>query len=256
MRKKKEEEHASLERWLVSYADFITLMFAFFTVLYAISQTDKSKYQAVAESLQRAFMSAGGLFPLRGTPFTPFMKPPDKGSEIPPSFKDTGKQSKQENEAFDRMAYQMRELFEKTSGLSLRPGMVEVLKTPDGFKIRLDEAILYKAGSDKIKRDFVPFLYEISRKLGRLGLPIRIEGHSDNSPSPRTSNWQLSINRAYNLMQFMVQGCSFPQDRVSILAHGENQPIADNDTPEGRAKNRRVEIAVVTHNRDISSLPF
>ncbi len=79
-RKKHAAEHENLERWLVSYADFITLLFAFFTVLYAISQQDKAKYQKAVDNIQRSFLSAGGIFPLKGSPFTPFERPPGKGS--------------------------------------------------------------------------------------------------------------------------------------------------------------------------------
>jgi flagellar motor protein MotB len=99
LRKKHHEEHENLERWLVSYADFITLLFAFFTVLYAISQKDKKTYQKTVENIQRAFLSAGGIFPLKGSPFTPFEKPQDTGSVVPPSPTEPGNQSKNETGA-------------------------------------------------------------------------------------------------------------------------------------------------------------
>src|SRR3954462_7775106 len=92
--KKPPEEHENLERWLISYAVFITLLFAFFTVLYALSQTDKAKYQKAVENIQRSFLSAGGIFPLKGTPFQPFEKPPNRGSQVPPNPQDTGGHSK------------------------------------------------------------------------------------------------------------------------------------------------------------------
>src|ERR1041385_3985800 len=99
MRKKKhDDEHVNLERWLVSYADFITLLFAFFTVMYALSLTDKAKYKAAVKNIQRSFLSGGGVFPLRGSPFSAFEKPPDRGSAVPPEASELGKYSKQEEE--------------------------------------------------------------------------------------------------------------------------------------------------------------
>src|SRR6188508_1403296 len=92
------EEHENHERWLVSYADFITLLFAFFTVLYALSQQDKTKYKDAVENIQRAFTQSGGVFSVRRVPFSPFEKTPDKGNVFSASPDDTGNQSKFEAE--------------------------------------------------------------------------------------------------------------------------------------------------------------
>lgn len=254
-KKKKPEEHENLERWLISYADFITLLFAFFTTLYALSLTDKAKKQAAMEAIEAAFMSAGGIFPLKGSPFTPFDKPP-KGSEVPPSPK-KGKQSKSETDAIARIAYQTRNLFEDTTGLNMKGGELEVLPTDEGFKIRLGEQVLFSPGSDKLKMEYVPFLNEVGKKLAKLGLQVHIEGHTDNSP-PGTgqSNWQLSLSRSYHLSRFLVEACNYPQDKISMAGYGDTHPVADNDTPEGRTKNRRVEISVSTNKQDIAELPW
>ena len=93
-KKKHGEEHENLERWLVSYADFITLLFAFFTVMYALSLQDKSKYKTAVENIQRSFLNGGGILPLRGSPFTPFEKAPDQGSQTPPDVTEDGKFSR------------------------------------------------------------------------------------------------------------------------------------------------------------------
>src|SRR3989338_3739777 len=100
-KKKHHEEHENLERWLVSYADFITLLFAFFTILYALSQTDKAKYKEAVESIQRAFQSSGGVFPLKGTPFSPYEKTENKGTQTPSL--DPGKMSKSEQAAMEKL---------------------------------------------------------------------------------------------------------------------------------------------------------
>jgi chemotaxis protein MotB len=253
MRKKKHaEEHENLERWLVSYADFITLLFAFFTVMYALSVSDKAKYRATLENIQRSFLSAGGIFPLRGTPMIPFEKAPDQGAESPPSPTDIGKLPRNGVAPEEKLTAQVRALFKETTGLGLAKGQVEVVRTDDGYKIRLGEQLLFNPGSDKLKRQYIPFLYEMGKRLGRMTFPVQISGHSDSTPfTTKSTNWQLSISRAYNVVQFLVQGTGFPPNRISLAGYGDTQPIADNSTEEGRSRNRRVEISLLAPNHDV-----
>ncbi len=260
-KKRHHEEHENLERWLVSYADFITLLFAFFTILYALGQTDKAKYQKAIESIQKAFLTTGGVFPQRGSPFTPFIKEQDKGSQVPPKPKDLGPNSKTEQEIMDRIAEQLKGIFERSTGLAADPKDIEVLKSSNGFKIRLSETMLFKANSDKLKREQIPFLFEMGKRLARLDLPIQVEGHSDrvegllNKDSNR-QGWQLSVNRSFNILKFLVEGAEFPKQNISISGFGDVQPIASNDSPEGRRKNRRVEIAIITPDQNIKDLEW
>jgi len=260
-KKQHHEEHENLERWLVSYADFITLLFATFTALYAMGQADKGKVQKAIESIRRAFLSSGGIFPQKGTPFTPFEKEQDNGSEVPPLPKDAGTQSKTQEEVLNRIAEQLRGIFERSTGLAADPKELEVLKTANGFKIRMGETMLFKPNSDKLKREQIPFLFEMGKRLARLDLPIQIEGHSDRSENSKTldsnsQGWQLSVNRSYNILKFLVEGAGFPKHHISMAGFGDVQPIASNDSPEGRRKNRRVEIAVITPDQNIKDLEW
>lgn len=256
-RKKKHPEHENLERWLVSYADFITLLFAFFTVMYALSLTDKAKYKAAVESIQRSFLSGGGVFPLRGTPFVPFEKPPDRGSLLPPSPNDDGKYSKAEAEALAQIAQNVRGLLQNTMGSGVMPAQVQVVRSDEGYKIRLGEVVFFRKGSAKLKRESIPFLFELGKRLVRLGLPIQVEGHTDNTTQDtQKSNWQLSVARAYTMVQFLVEGTEFPENKISIAGYGDTQPLASNDTDEGRAKNRRVEISVFTPDKEVGQMPW
>ena len=225
-KKSKEEKDDKLERWLISYADFITLMFAFFAVMFALSQADHAKYKAAVESIRRAF-HASTLFPARGN--------------IPST----------DTEMLRESSEKLRALFENTTGLGLKHGDLEVFRTQKGFKIRLGEAILFKPGGDKLKTEYVPFLYELGKKLKPLGVSVQVEGHTDNSGNESHGNWKLSLNRAYHVVQFFVEGTDFPKNRISIAGFGDSQPIAENDSIEGRQRNRRVEIEVFTENRDL-----
>jgi chemotaxis protein MotB len=260
-KKQHHEEHENLERWLVSYADFITLLFATFTALYALGQTDKAKVQKAIESIQRALLTSGGVFPQRGTPFTPFEKEQDKGSLVPPKQRDLGQNSKTEQEILDRIREQLNGIFERATGLAPDPKEMEVIKTANGFKIRLGETMLFKPNSDKLRRDTLPFLFEMGKRLARLDLPIQIEGHSDKaedlkSGDPNRQGWQLSVNRSYNILKFLVEGSEFPKYHVSIAGFGDTAPLSPNDSAEGRRKNRRVEIAVITPDQNIKDLEW
>jgi chemotaxis protein MotB len=257
MKKKHEEEHENLERWLVSYADFITLLFAFFTVMYALSLTDKKHYKDAIENIQRAFQSAGGVHPLRGAPMVPFEKLPNEGSETPPSPADKGKMSKSDDGESEKVAEQIRELFEKTTGLTPGVGEIEILKTNDGYKIRLGENMIFKSGSDKLRRETVPFLYELGKRLAGLSFPIQVEGHADALEAHRAKNsspWQISLSRSNTVAQFLVEGVGFPQKMISLAGFGDTQPLAENTTPDGRMRNRRVEIGIIAPDRDIAKL--
>jgi chemotaxis protein MotB len=255
-RKRKHEEEEKLERWLVSYADFITLLFAFFTVMYAISQADKSKYQKAAESISKAFLSSGGIFPLQGSPFTPFEKAPDQGSVVPPSPTDDGRFAKEDKEALDRAREDIKGLFEKSTGLSLKSGEIDVYKTEQGFKIRLDESLLFKPGADRIKRSNIPFLVEMGKRLARLGFQVQVEGYSDKHEKGADAAWRLSLDRSYNVMRFLVEGVGFPKEQISVSGYGDSRPLASESTSEGRAKNRRVEIAVITGARSLGDISW
>lgn len=255
-KKKHHEEHENLERWLVSYADFITLLFAFFTVMYALSTTDKEKYKSAVDSIQKSFTQSGSIFPQKGAPFTPFDKPADARSKTPSDAAEN-KLSKDQEALLKQMAEQIRGVFERATGVTPQDGDVEVMKTPIGFKIRLGEAMLFAPRSSKLKRNQVPFLAELGKRLGELNLPTQVEGHSDSGEllNRGTMNekeaWDLSTQRSYNIVRFLIDGTFFPQSKISMGVFGNTSPIAEENTPEARAKNRRVEISVATPDREI-----
>lgn len=246
MVKKPHEEHENLERWLVSYADFITLLFAFFTVLYALGSTESKKYKETAEAIQRAFMSGGWIFPKKSAPFNPIDGKKDQPQESSPAH-NSGKLSQADQETLEKLLAQIRDAFHRSTGVKMMPGELGVIKTEDGFKIRLGENIFFKSGSAKLRKGYVPLLIEITKRVRQLNYRVQVEGHTDNAVGPsEKDNWQLSIDRSYNLMRFMTDGVGFPKNKISVAGYGDSQPISDNDTLEGRARNRRVEISVIT----------
>ena len=254
-RKKHAEEHENLERWLVSYADFITLLFAFFTVLYALGQTDKANYQKAVKAIERAFMNSGGVFPMKGSPLSP-MGGETQGAGSAKSAGEGGTGSANEGD-MEALASQVRGLFERATGVMPDANDVEVVRSDEGYRIRLGEALVFNPNSDKLKRSSIAFVYELGKRVSRLNLPVQIEGHTDSdeqSAAKQDNPWQLSLSRATNIGKFFIEATGMPANRISIAAHGDSQPLTENTTAEGRIRNRRVEITITTPDKTLPSL--
>lgn len=249
--KKHQEEHENLERWLVSYADFITLLFAFFTVLYALGSTESKKYKEAAEAIEKAFMSGAWIFPQKSPPFHPIDRQKSSGSGSEP-VAESGSEVGEEgvfkaDQELEKLLAKIRDAFHRSTGVKMIPGEIGLIKTEEGFKIRLGENILFKSGSAKLQKEYAPLLLEITKRIKQLKYRIQVEGHTDAAVGmSERDNWQLSFDRSYNLMKFMTDGVGFPHEKISVAGFGDAVPISDNNTPEGRARNRRVEISVIT----------
>ncbi len=247
-RKKKAPEPENHERWLVSYADFITLLFAFFVVMFATSQTDKGKAQEVSDSVKKALegekMSSvlaailGGTVTDKGKGNAmmhgpggaqkPVPEKPDekKLAELVPSLKVLSEELKKEIES----------------------GRIEISMQPRGLVVSFTQAALFPSGTDLISPDAYEGLEKVAIAIGKIPNPVRLEGHTDSVPirTPRfRSNWELSAARSIALMELLTDKFRVPADRLSIAGYADNAPIASNDTVEGRARNRRVDIVVL-----------
>ena len=191
--------------------------------------------------------------PLRGSISAPFQD--TKGARSPSSPAEEGQFAKTETE-MEQVENQIRGLYEKLSGAAMNSDDAKVVRTERGYKIRLGEVVLFRPGSDRIKREGIPFLFELGKRLIRLNAPVQIEGHADSMPGAEfNSHWELSASRAFHVVQFMVEGVKFPPDHLSLVGYGDTQPIASNESPEGRARNRRVEISITT-TKDIAELEW
>lgn len=239
-RKKKPEEHANHERWMVSYADFVTLLFAFFTTMYAISTADSAKLQKLVGSMQGAF---GGevtkILPESGkSPFTTEISNPSLG--VPLAFNVAG------TEADVFRAIQSRIGMYLVKGID--EGKVLVIVSDRGLVIRLSEDGLFQPGDAEINTAAGGILNELALSLIDIPNFVRIEGHTDTVPvkSGRyPSNWELSTARASRIVRWFIERQHFPPERLSAGGYGEYRPAATNSTVEGRAANRRVEIIVL-----------
>jgi chemotaxis protein MotB len=256
-RHKKPEKAANHERWLVSYADFITLLFAVFVTLFAMSQTDKRKVEEVIASLRESFgyskSSAAHKVNMMDTTdmrAIPSLRPEavNMGPMQPQlKFQNTGKEQKHaEEKDFKRIKTSMEAYLIK-HGLQDRVKM-EIDRR--GLIISLKEAGLFDSGSAFIKISSYPLLAKVADSFSQYNNSLRVEGHTDNVPVSShefKSNWELSTARATNIVHHLINYYKFDPANICATGYGEFRPIEDNGLAEGRAKNRRVNIVILSN---------
>jgi chemotaxis protein MotB len=248
-RGKRRAAHANHERWLVSYADFITLLFAFFVVLYASAQVDKKKIGQLAVAIQTAFQQMGVFS--------------GEGTGLPVASTATEPITDQQKAVVAQIVYQDKLLpalpdEEDISQLipelqkSLAPEMLRnevALRTEiDGLVISLREIGFYESGSAQIRATSLPAFGRIASLLLNHRCRIRIEGHTDNVPIHNrnfSDNWELSTARATELVRLLITQYDFAPERLSAAGYAQYHPISSNDSEETRAQNRRVDIVVL-----------
>ena len=246
MRKKnKHEKEPNLERWLVSYADFITLLFAVFVTLYAMSQVDKKKAEEVTASVRESFgySKLGGPIVPSVVPTTDLGKISEALPEAAPEGEDPDQRYAQGDE-FGRIKEEI------TSVLITKGDQDKVKLTVNrrGLVISLKEAGFFDSGSATVRPSALPLLEEVGRSIKGYTNALRIEGHTDNVPVSKNfpSNWELSTTRSNAIVHYLVDTLHLPPTKLSATGYGEYRPIADNTTPEGRAQNRRVDIVLLS----------
>jgi chemotaxis protein MotB len=273
-RKKKHEEHVNHERWLVSYADFITLLFAFFVVMYSISSVNDGKYRVLSDSLTSAFRqqphSISPIQPGDGTP-TPQGALPIPGSQslialpipIPeaPKQKDADeaevaddKQSKSDKlKPTDVPTFadpKMGEIADKiTAAMTglIKDDLITVRRDERWLEVEIKSSILFPSGSARLTPTALPMLKELANIVAPFPNPIHVEGFTDNIPIHTIaflSNWELSASRAASVVHLFMQSGVAPE-RMAAIGYGEFKASADNATAEGRAKNRRVVLVIM-----------
>ncbi len=260
--KREPEKHANHERWLVSYGDFLTLLFAVFVAMYAMGQTDKKKAEELTQSLRESFgystrASAGQKGVLQSQDIKPIPAIKPEMAIIPITNKMPPAGPRQGNIGGEAGSKQMageKEFREMASALEaylVKQGFqnkVALSITQRGLVISLKEAGFFDSGSAKLKQNSIPTLRGIAEGLQQYANRFRVEGHTDSVPirsSEFRSNWELSTARATNVIHFLVDAASFSPETLSAVGYGEYQPLVANDTPEQRAKNRRVDIVVL-----------
>jgi len=260
-RKAKHPEHVNHERWLVSYADFITLLFAFFVVMFATSHADKDKQKVVSAAVKEAInqgtfvtVVAGFLGkskdnqdihlrearPYQGAPSAP--KTPERKNEKDPPPKAS---------AAEAAVVELLPSFQALAGdlqREIEDGKLDVSLEPRGLVVSMKEAAFFPAASDAINKEAYPIIEKIADSIRKLKNPVRLEGHTDAIPirSKRfPNNWTLAAARSIAMLEILEQKFGVNRGNMAVAGYADTVPIGDNETAEGRAKNRRVDIIIL-----------
>jgi chemotaxis protein MotB len=236
------------ERWLVSYADFITLLFAFFVVMYALSSVSEGKYRVLSDSLVSAF---GSKVIERVAPAAQPLPPalPPRRITMPSGMQ-------------DRQREQMRGIAQnilRVLDSLVRDGQVKVTQSNRGISVEINASVLFASGQAQLRADSSRALQRVARVLATSDQGIEVEGYSDDTPistSQFPSNWELSSARASSVVRLFLDN-GVAAERLSAIGYGPNRPVMPNDTPEGRARNRRVTVVILAETPGkVVDIPF
>lgn len=234
MAKKKHEEHENHERWLVSYADFITLLFAFFVVMYSVSAVNEGKFRTVSESIKAA------LHPIasREASALAFNVGQNRPALVAPNLPGT-----------KEVAIRRLREFVKTMQAMSQFALIHMLERLDGsVVITIPDQVLFNSGEAAIRPEALPFLQGLAEAMIELDRQVRVEGHTDNVPIRTTlfpSNWELSATRAVIVVRVLTELYGVPSTHLAALGYADSRPLTENLNPEQRAKNRRVEVIIL-----------
>lgn len=257
-RRERRRASVSHERWLVSYADFITLMFAFFVVLYASSKADLRKQQRISQAIDSAFRELG-IFP--GA-----MGRPTDSRQTASAARDSAAMPMDVVMGEDvlspvevkRDLERVRREMERMLSEQIAQHTVAIQMGKDGLVISLREAGFFSSGSAIPHAQTLPVLRRIAQVVGPAGYDVRVEGHTDNVPIHNElfdSNWELSAARATHIGRIVIETHAIAPERISVAGYAEYHPVASNDTEAGRAENRRVDLVIAPKTRVNLAMP-
>lgn len=255
--RERRKSHISRDRWLVSYADFITLLFGLFVVLFAFAKADQKQQVQVSTAIDTAFRSLG-LFP--GASLRPANGASGAaGSDqaVIPMNIVMGEELLSPARVKDDLSNIRRELEQRLSN-QVATHTVSIQMGRDGLVISLREAGFFDSGSAVPKSETLSTLRQIAASLGRTPYDLRIEGHTDNIPihtAEYDSNWELSSARATRIARLFLDMQAISPERISAAGYAEFHPVASNDSAAGRAENRRVDLVVLPRTKIDFSVP-
>jgi chemotaxis protein MotB len=238
--RRKSEPHVNHERWVLSYADFVTLMFALFVAMYAISLKDHSSGQKISESVRKA-VASGGL-PTAVHSLMETGRPDVKRSPAKPNPTLPGDASLVE--PFHHLSHELQK--------EINSGAIRVQLDARGLVVTLQEKAFFPSGTDVIYEAAYPSIEKVAKIIATLPNPVRLEGHTDAVPIYNArfkNNWELSTARSIALLQIFQAKFGVNADRFAVAGYAQNAPVAPNATEKGRARNRRVEIVILDKQR-------
>ena len=262
-KKKQESGEGGSERWLITYADLITLLMIFFVLMYTMSQVDARKYAAVANSISVVLKGeAMSVLETQGPSLVDGIS-----GQLLPEGPGTVPDNQGQLDEVKRMIAEFIKVEDLEASQAQAAGSTAIAKLSDyivvyeqerGLVISFKDTLLFESGSDKL----TPRAQNIIKQVGGalLGIPnyIRVEGHTDNLPintGKFPSNWELSVLRASNVVHVLQEQANVPAERLSIIGYGEYRPLAPNDDALSRSMNRRVDIVILKKKYDYFEPP-
>ncbi|MBL8228756.1 MAG: OmpA family protein [Bryobacterales bacterium] len=248
LNRRRQSSHENHERWLVSYADFITLLFAFFVVMFASSQTDKGRAQQVSDSVQKALQQgvtsnaiAAIARVLGGTV--------DNVGQGNAMMRGPGGSKKDAQEPVAELLPSVAKISKELEE-EIQAGKLEVNLQARGLVISLRQAAFFSSGEDVVDAAAMPIIAKLAALMNAVSNPVRLEGHTDAIPIRNTrfpSNWDLSASRSIAMLNILISDFHVPPSRLAVVGYADTVPLDTNDTAEGRARNRRVDIVILNH---------
>lgn len=253
MRRSKKKKHDELhadETWLIPYSDLLTLLLALFIVLFAMSQVDDSKASQLSASLRMAFQGGSGVLKFEN-PIQPLIPVSNHDNATVTDSNRVSEPITEENRKYQEETRKLSELAERLNQYLEENNLVGALTTEvseQGLKITIEEKALFNPGKAEMLSDARELAKQISILLEEVpAREITISGHTDNVPMNSgefKSNWELGSARANNFLKIVLENPNLDRANFKTTSHGEYRPIAENDTVDGRAKNRRVEVMI------------
>lgn len=257
-RKQKADDHAeNQERWLVSYADFITLLFAFFVVMYAVSSVNEGKYRVLSSSLVSAFKSSNptNAVPVQSTEFVPINI---HSSNQTDSIKLIDNLSIHTAKKQEKMKSMAKDILHALDPL-VKDGQVRITQSSQGITVEINASVLFSPGQAKLAENSSLTLQAVANVIKGHEHEIHVEGHTDNLPIHNgnfPSNWELSTARASSVVRLFIEN-GVEAHRLTAIGYGENRPIESNETLDGRKRNRRVSVMILSNNPDkVTEIPI
>ncbi|MBD2863666.1 flagellar motor protein MotB [Paenibacillus oceani] len=253
-RKQPSGSHSSSERWLITYADLITLLMIFFVILYAMSKIDSAKYDTLSRALQMQFNDGSSVIP-KGTGIMGEAIPGDPKSgdqtQQPPESK-TEPNSDPEKEKEKELQNLLKIVQQYIADQHLEE-QLSASDTPRGIAIKLNDLFLFDLGKAELKQGAYPVLEKLASLFPTLDTKVSIEGHTDDLPlatgSAYQDNWGLSQARSVSVIRYFVNTAKLDTGTFISSAYADTKPVAPNDSEANRQKNRRVEIVVLRNDQ-------
>ncbi|HTC86658.1 MAG TPA: flagellar motor protein MotB [Bryobacteraceae bacterium] len=250
MPRKHVPEHENHERWLVSYADFITLLFAFFVVMFASSQTDKARAKQVSQAVEKALDNGTSISVPAAVAKVLGGTVDDKGQGNAMMKGPGGAQHALKDAPPDSVIELMPSLerLNKELATEIKEGKLEVRLEPRGLVISLRQSAFFSSGTDEMDQSNMPALKKLAELIATLPNSIQLEGHTDSIPIHNArfkSNWELSCARAIAVLEAFCGTFQLNRQRFSVVGRADTVPIGSNETPEGRGRNRRVDVVIL-----------